>query len=82
MKHYLTPIVLCLSVLSFCGYASEIYVDPGELEIVNTAVAQASDGDVIIMNPGVYFNCTVPIVINKNVTIRGIGATIDCSGGT
>lgn len=59
--------------------AKEVPVDAGPLSTVSDALDSCSDGDAIILQAGTYTNCTMPLIINKNVTIRGVGAVIDCA---
>jgi nitrous oxidase accessory protein len=60
------------AVISFNVYANEITVDPeGEVRTLTGAITMASDGDTIIIKPGIYREG--PIVIDKSVTIIGEG---------
>lgn len=75
-----TYIVVLLIICCSHVTAVDVYVNPGSLSDVNNAVSQSNAGDVIILNPGTYNMCSTSITINKNVTVRGIGAIVQCAG--
>lgn len=75
-------IFMTLACLNLHVIAQDIViVEQGDLSTVNTAIINASPNTVIVMNAGVYTGCSTGISINKNVTIRGLGATISCDSG-
>lgn len=67
---YLALIVLLLAPLAFSASTS---VPAGHLGAVNAALSTAQHGDVIILGSGTFYGCdTDKILLNKNVTIRGM----------
>lgn len=70
---FIAMLLLCSLVL-----AADITVPPGLLNTVNSAVVSAVAGDVVIMQPGIYTGCITTVLLNKNITLIGTGAVIDC----
>ena len=70
MKRAFSLNLVFLFALSAPGLAQNHYV-PTEYRTIREALAQCSDGDVVILEPAVY---TGPD--NRNIDFRGIAVTI------
>lgn len=71
-------VVVVVTIMLQSVHASEIYVKPGTLDVINTAITKAVSGDTITMLPGTYTDCSKIILLNKHLTIRGPGALFIC----
>jgi hypothetical protein len=76
-KFLLLP--LCLFYTS-SAFSATLYVNPSGVCVapacfitINAAIAAASDGDIIMIDPGTYIE---NIIINKEVTLKGSGQGI------
>ncbi|WP_413585456.1 nitrous oxide reductase family maturation protein NosD [Bdellovibrio sp. HCB274] len=78
------PILLSTLLLSSAAFAATINIEPcsggGNCSVLNDAIAAASPGDTIEMDPGVY-TVTEQITVDKSLTIRGRGAVISTATG-
>lgn len=76
--HPVLPLGLLLSLASLTLQAAEISVKPdatGTTQPLKTALAAASEGDVLVLKPGIYREA---LVIDKRITIKGEpGAVLD-----
>jgi hypothetical protein len=70
---------LCLFYTS-SAFSATLYVNPSGVCVapacfitINAAIAAASDGDIIMIDPGTYIE---NIIINKEVTLKGSGQGI------
>ena len=62
-----------LSLSTVCG--AEINISNGDN--LGQTIANASDGDIINLDTGIYTNNVTNIIINKNLTLKGNGETKD-----
>jgi hypothetical protein len=70
--------------LTIGGPGNVIYVSPGadpNDRVIQTAIDGASDGDLILVTPGTYYEL---VILHKNVRLQGSGAGVpgDSASGT
>lgn len=76
----LLPLVLCtLGTLSVLPAQTTFLVGPNGLPQIGDAIALASDGDVILVEPGAYQSI---ILVNKSLTVRAlVPGSVNTAGG-
>lgn len=70
-------------MISRCDFSSSSplsQVYPGPISNIDEAIqAAVSCVDTIVMSPGIYTDCVLPVSLDKNVTIQAAGCIIDCN---
>lgn len=72
----LLVLLLLVTMMTCSASASTIVVPAGNVSDIITALASAPVDAVIQLEAGTYRNCTVPIYVNRPVSIQG-----DADGG-
>ena len=72
--------LLILILLANCAYAATLTVGPGETyTTIQSAINAASPGDTIEVQSGTY---NEHVVVNKQLTLRGVGSPVVNAGGS
>lgn len=70
VQGFVTVVFVCSLLAGFVA-AAEITVEPDVVDALPTTIANAADGDILLLESGVY-NATADINVNKSLIIRSV----------